>query len=201
MQKNDIIKLVIIMKNSLLYTIVRPIVSGLFKLLYRPKYIGKENIPKSGRVILAGNHKNNLDPVYLLSSTKRPVHFLAKRELFIGLKGIIFNHMGLIPVDRKTKSHHSLELAEKYLESEKMIGIFPEGTFNRSDDTILPFKIGAVKMSYDTNSKIVPFTIKGDYKIFSKNLVITFLKPIDIKDDLEVENKRLEDIIRKDLEE
>lgn len=188
------------MKNSLLYTIVRPIVSGLFKLLYRPKYMGKENIPKDGRVVLAGNHKNNFDCLFLMSSTKRPVHFLAKRELFVGFKGIIFNHMGLIPVDRNTKSHHSLELAEKYLESEKLVGIFPEGTFNKSDDTILPFKIGAVKMSYDTNSKIVPFVIKGDYKLFSKNLTIKFLKPIDIKDDLNIENKRLENIVRKELE-
>lgn len=189
------------MKNSILYSIVRPIVTIYFKLVYRPKYIGRENIPKNGRIILAGNHKNNLDCIYLMSSTKRPVHFLAKKELFSGLKGILFKNMGLVPVDRKNKSHQSIELAEKYLNSEKIIGIFPEGTFNRSEDTILPFKIGAVKMSYDTNSKIVPFTIKGDYKLFSKNLTIKFMEPIEIENsNLEIENKKLEEIIRKDLE-
>ena len=192
--------MVIIMKNSLLYNIVRPIVSILFKILYRPKYIGLNNIPSKGRVVLAGNHKNNFDCLYLMSSTKRPVHFLAKRELFKGIKGIIFNHMGLIPVDRDTKSHHSLELAEKYLNSDKLIGIFPEGTFNRSNETILPFKIGAVKMSYDTNSKIVPFIIKGNYKMFSKGLTIEFLQPIEIiNSNLEIENKRLEEIIKTGL--
>jgi len=189
-----------ILKNSILYSILRPIVTILFKLFYRPKYIGRDNIPKNGRIILAGNHKNNLDCIFLISSTKRPVHFLAKKELFSGLKGVLFNNLGLIPVDRKNKSHSSIELAEKYLESEKMIGIFPEGTFNRSNDTILPFKIGAVKMSSDTNSKIVPFTIKGDYKLFSKNLVIEFLKPMEVKKDLEIENKKLEKIIKDNLE-
>ena len=190
------------MKNSLLYNIVRPIVSALFKIFYRPKYIGLDNIPKSGRIILAGNHKNNLDCIYLMSSTRRPIHFLAKIELFRGIKKIIFNNMGLIPVDRKNKNHSSLVLAEKYLENEKIIGIFPEGTFNRSEDTILPFKIGAVKMAYDTNTNIVPFTIKGEYKMFSKGLTIEFLNPISIKNsELEFENTNLENIIRKELEE
>ena len=202
MLKNGIIKVVIIMKNSLLYNIVRPIVSALFKIFYRPKYIGLDNIPKSGRIILAGNHKNNLDCIYLMSSTRRPIHFLAKIELFRGIKKIIFNNMGLIPVDRKNKNHSSLVLAEKYLENEKIIGIFPEGTFNRSEDTILPFKIGAVKMAYDTNTNIVPFTIKGEYKMFSKGLTIEFLNPISIKNsELEFENTNLENIIRKELEE
>ena len=86
MLKNGIIKVVIIMKNSLLYNIVRPIVSALFKIFYRPKYIGLDNIPKSGRIILAGNHKNNLDCIYLMSSTRRPIHFLAKIELFCNTK-------------------------------------------------------------------------------------------------------------------
>ncbi len=189
------------MKNSLLYFIVRPIVSIIFKIVYRPKYIGLENIPKNGRIILAGNHKNNLDCIFLMSSTKRPIHFLAKKELWNGLKKIIFNNMGLIPVDRSNKSHDSIVLAEKYLQSEKIIGIFPEGTFNRSNDIILPFKIGAVKMAYDTNSKIVPFVIKGNYKKFSKGLNIHFYRPIDINNsDLKIENKKLEKIIINGLE-
>ena len=189
------------MKNSLLYNIVRPIVSILFKIFYRPNYIGLKNIPLNGQIILAGNHKSNLDCIYLMSSTKRPIHFLAKQELFTGIKKIIFNNMGLIPVDRKNKSHHSLELAEKYLNSDKVIGIFPEGTFNKSNDTILPFKIGAVKMGYDTGSMIVPFTIKGNYKILRKGLTIEFLEPISITNsNLEIENKRLEEIIKNSLE-
>ena len=162
------------MKKNLFYTIVRPIASIYFKVLYRPKYIGLDNIPKSGRVVLAGTHTNNLDCLMLLSSTKRHIHFLAKIELFRGVKKIIFGNMGLIPVDRKNKTTNPLECANKYLNEEEVIGIFPEGTINRGSGPILPFKIGAVKMAHDTNSLIVPFVIKGKYKIFSKDLVIEF---------------------------
>lgn len=189
------------MKESMLYIIVRPIVTFLFKLFYRPNIIGKEKIPKNGRIILAGNHKNNLDCVLLMSSTKRCIHFLAKDELWKGMKKIIFAHMGLIPVNRREKSHHSLVLAEEYLNSEHVIGIFPEGTFNRTKELVMPLKIGAVKMAYDTNTPIIPFTITGDYRLFSRNLQIEFLDPIYIKDaDLDKENSNLRNIIKKKLE-
>ena len=181
-------------KDVLLYKILRPIITVLFKTLYRPKIMGIENISNSGRLILAGNHTNNFDSALLISSTKRNIHFLAKVELFKGIKKILFSNMGLIPVYRNGKDQKALQTAYKYLENNKVIGIFPEGTFGKGK--ILPFKMGAVKMAYETNSKIVPFAIKGTYKLFSRNLKIVFGKPIKIKsDNLEEENKRLRDIV------
>lgn len=179
-------------KEALLYKIVRPIISFLFKLIYRPKIIGSENIPKMGRVVIAGNHTDNFDSLLLMSSTKRCIHFLAKDELWQGPKKLIFNHLGLIPVNRKIHDHHALELAYEYLESDKVIGIFPEGTLRKVRTDIIPFKIGAVKMASATNSPIVPFKITGKYTIFSKDLQIIFDKPIYINsDDLEKENIKL----------
>jgi 1-acyl-sn-glycerol-3-phosphate acyltransferase len=183
-------------KESKLYLIIRPIISFLFKFFFTPKIIGKENIPQEGKIIIAGNHTANLDCILLISSTKREIHFLAKKELFEGPKKIIFSHLGLIPVDRQKKSHNSLVLAENYLNNNKVIGIFPEGTFHKEKGTLLPFKIGAVKMASDTNAKIVPFNIQGQYHILSKSLKIVFGKPISISsDNLEEENKKLKDII------
>ena len=180
--------------DVVLYKLLRPIITVLFKVLYRPKIVGANNIKKSGRVILAGNHNNLLDGAILISSTKRNIHFLAKIELFKGIKKLFFNNFGLIPVDRSKKSHKSLEMAYEYLNNEKVIGIFPEGTFGRGK--ILPFKLGAVKMAYETNSEIVPFAITGDFKMFSKNLKIEFGKPIKIKSkDLEKENEILRNIV------
>ena len=177
--------------DVLLYKIVRPIIKFLFLILYTPKIMGEENIPKQGRIILAGNHTNNFDCILLMSSTKRCIHFLAKKELWSGPKKIIFSNMGLIPVDRKKHDHTSLEDAENYLKNEKVIGIFPEGTTRKGKEKLLPFKIGAVKMAYDTDTKIIPFSITGDYKLFSKNLKITFDKPVKIENqDLDNENEK-----------
>lgn len=183
-------------KESLFYRIIRPIIKCLFLTLYRPKIIGSENIPKKGRIILAGNHTNNFDSLMLISSTKRSIHFLAKIELWKGPKKIIFSNLGLIPVDRKKKGGKSLELAKGYLENEKVIGIFPEGTFSKNKDKLLPFKIGAVKLAYDTKTNIVPFAITGEYKLFSRNLKIVFGNSISVKDaNLDNENKKLEEVV------
>ena len=180
-----------------LYRFLRPAVVGLFKLLYRPTVVGKENIPENGRAVLAGNHKGLTDCFMLAISTKRCVHFLAKAELFKGkfMNGF-FRGLGAIPVHRKTKDHNALVSALEVLREDKLIGIFPEATLNRGEGIILPFKIGAVKMASDTHSPIVPFIISGEYKLFKKSVKIEFLPPYYIEDsDLKNENEKLMKIV------
>ena len=184
------------MKEPLLYRIVRPIVTFLVHIVFRPTYIGLENIPKSGRIVLAGTHTNDFDSPLLMSCTKRVIHFLAKESLTKGILGPAFKALGLIPVNRSIHDKDALKSAISTLEEDKVIGIFPEGTRNKE------FKIGAVKMSKETNTKIVPFVITGKYKVFKKSVTIEFLKPIEIKsDNLTEENERLMNLIRKKLEE
>lgn len=182
-------------KEPFLYKIVRPIITIFFKLLFTPQIIGKENIPSSGKVIIAGNHTHIFDCLLLMSSTKRSIHFLAKKELLDGPKKIIFKNMGLIPVNRKTKDHQALQTAINYLNEDKLIGIFPEGTTEKQRG-MLPFKMGAIKMSKETNSPIIPFAISGDYHLFSKNLKIVFGESFEIKNDLEIERKSLEEKVK-----
>lgn len=190
------------MKEPLLYRLVRPIIKIFVKTVFKPTYIGLENIPKEGRVVLAGNHTNNFDCILLISSTKRVIHYLAKDSLTKGLFGPIFKCMGIIPVNRAIHDKNALKNAIITLKEDKVIGIFPEGTINRTKDIVMPFKIGAVKMSKETNSSIVPFVITGKYKLFKKSVTIEFLKPIQIKsDNLTEENNKLMNIISTKLAE
>ena len=133
----------------------------------------------------------------------RVLHFLAKDSLLKGFKGHIFRGMGIIPVDRSIHDKNALNNAINALNEDKSIAIFPEGTINRTEDIIMPFKIGAIKMASETNSEIVPFTITGEYKFRSKNLRIEFLKPIKVskKEDLTEDNEKLMKIISKKLKE
>lgn len=188
-------------KDKMFYRIVKPPVKLLFKLLYRPTVVGLENIPKEGRILIAGNHTKWLDPVMLVSIVKRQVHFLAKQELFSGKTKFIAKGMGCIPVNRKIHDKNALETAYKYLENELCVGIFPEGTINRTDDIIMPFKIGAVKACKETKTKLVPFIITGKYKLFHKGIKIEFLKPLEIGENLEEENKKFMDIVSDKLRE
>lgn len=173
-----------------LYRIVRPIVRFLMKIFYRIEIINSEYIPDTG-CILAGNHKSNLDCVLLMSSTKRTIRFLGKVELF-KKHGWIFRNMGVIPVNRSIKNKKAVSDAIDVLKKDGIIGIFPEGTFNDTEYVTRPFKIGAVKFSYDAKKPIVPFAIINDYKLFRKSVKIIFGKPYVVKNsDLVYENNRL----------
>lgn len=192
------------MKEPFFYRfIAKPFIAMPLRFFIHPKVIGIENIPKEGRCIIAGNHTHNLDAPIMSSICKRVIHFLAKDSLLKGWKRPLFIGMATVPVNRAIHDKNALKNAIEVLENEKLIGIFPEGTINRTDDIIMPFKIGAVKMASVTNAPIVPFVITGKYKLFSKDLCIEFLKPIYIpnKEDLTEENKKLEKIISKKLEE
>lgn len=188
------------MKEPILYRMVRPIITWLFRLIYHPTYIGLNNISTDTKCVLAGNHTNNFDCLLLISSTKRTIHFLAKDELTKGLKKIIFNNMAIIPVNRKIHDKNALNSGINVLNNGGLIGIFPEGTINKTNDTIMPFKIGAVKMAHDTESKIVPFVITGKYKPFRKSITVEFFKPFAIENNLDVENKKLMHKIKTELE-
>jgi 1-acyl-sn-glycerol-3-phosphate acyltransferase len=79
------------------------------------------------------------------------------------------------------------------LNNGEVIGIFPEGTFNKTEYVIMPFKYGAVKMASETNASVIPFAITGEYKRFRRGLKIEFGKPYKIMDkrDLTKENIKL----------
>ena len=111
----------------------------------------------------------------------------------------MFKKFGLIFVNRREKDKKSLTTAINYLNEDRVVLVFPEGTINRTNNVILPFKYGAVKMSSVTDSYITPFVITGKYKILRKSITITFLKPYKITSDLELENKKLENIISNSL--
>ena len=185
------------MREPILYKLLMPLNKIFMKICYKPTYIGLENIPKDGSIILAGNHTAYLDALLLMSSTNRCIHYLAKIELFKGVKKLFFKNLGIIPVDRSKKNPEAIQLANKYLQEKKVIGIFPEGTINRTTDIIMPFKYGAVKFANETNSKIVPFSITKKYKLFKKSVTICFDKPYKTTGDIEKDNKILEEKIKK----
>lgn len=183
-------------ENKVLYGFLKIIYSTLLKVLYRPTAIGVENIPEDGAVIFAGNHKHAFDPVVVMTHTKRFVHYMAKESLFKGIHGLIFKGMGLIKVYRTKKNPVAVLEAVEILKSNGTIGIFPEGTRNRTEDELLRFKSGAVRMAKEANSKIVPFAIKGEYKLFKKKLIIEFGKPLDVS---EMEIEKANEILREEV--
>ena len=88
---------------------------------------------------------------------------MAKREYFDDKKvAWFFKGTGCISVDRSKKDEHATDLALSVLKDGGAIGLFPEGTRNKTESFLLPFKFGAVSMAKKTDSYLVPFGITGD---------------------------------------
>ncbi len=174
------------------YKFLKPILGPIYKLYYNPKIIGSENIPKDGSIVIVGNHKHLMDQCNVIISTKRPVHYMAKKEYFDGKFAWFFKSVGCIPVNRSIKDNDATKAALDVLNNGFALGLFPEGTRNKTDKFLLPFKYGAVSMAKKTDSYIVPFGISGDYKFRSHNLTIKFGRPFKVTGDLRDANKRLE---------
>lgn len=188
--------------SPLLYRALRPAAVFLFRLVIPFRVKGKENIPSNGNVVLAGNHASGLDCFPVMAGTNRCIHFLAKKEIFAnGFLKAFFNSAGLIPVDRQNGDRDALKSAKQFLKNGAVVGIFPEGTAIKPQDTpLLPFKMGAVKMASDTGSPICPFVINGEYRFFRCGVEIEFLKPYYVGNgDLQEENNKLYNIIRSKL--
>lgn len=183
-------------ENKVLYKICKLIYSTLLKVLYRPTAIGTEYIFDEGPVIFAGNHRHAFDPVVVMTHTKRIVHYMAKESLFKGLHGLIFKEIGLIKVYRTRNNPQAIEAAVELLKQGGALGIFPEGTRNKTDEELLRFKHGAVAIAKESGAPIIPFAIKGEYKLFRKKLIIEFGNPVDVRD-MEIEEAN--DYIRNEV--
>lgn len=265
-------------EKMFLYKILKPILGIIYKLWYNPKIIGAENIPDRGSILMVGNHIHLMDQCNVIISTKRVLHFMAKKEYFESKFAWFFKNVGCIPVDRSKKDEKATNKAIEVLNNNLALGLFPEGTrnglkeekikeiynlylkdnlsyreaivklkknktsqYNFLEDLflkkiitkdefidnifeideflkdliinkritteeyfsnlLLPFKFGAVSMASKTNSYLVPYAITGEYKFRSKNLVIRIGKSFKIGSDLEKENQRLYEEIKKLMKE
>ena len=114
----------------------RAFLAPLVRVLWRPKIVGRRNVPRRGAVILASNHLSFIDSVIITLMAPRQVSFLAKNSYFTGpgLKGrvskLFFSGIGAIGVERGAGSaaQHALDLGLGRLEAGEAFAIYPEGT-------------------------------------------------------------------------
>ena len=168
-------------KGEFGYKLLTPLMRVIFNLYYHPKIVNKEVIPQDGPILIVGNHKHVYDQCLTIMATKRVIHYMAKKEYFEGRLSWFFKFVGCIPVNRQIKDKSATDKALEILRNSGAIGLFPEGTRNKTKDIfLLPFKFGTVSMAKKTNATIVPFGLTGDYKFRSKNLMIRYGTPFKV---------------------
>ena len=161
--------------------IVKGAIYAYCKIVYRMKVVGKENIPKSGPIIICGNHKSFLDPPAIEVTCGRYTRFLAKKELtrhlFLKFLGHVFD---AILVKRDSKEVTAIKESLKTLKNGDCLALFPEGTRNglaKGEDV----KDGAAFFAVRSGAKVVPCGIKGGEK-GNRKVTITYGKPLDYSD-------------------
>jgi 1-acyl-sn-glycerol-3-phosphate acyltransferase len=128
---------------------------------------GLDAVPRTGPLIVAGNHLSYFDPLahaYFVDKAGRRPRFLAKRELFDNrLLGAVLRGVRQIPVDRGSGDASPLEHAKRALEAGEVVVVYPEGTSTTTNEDFSPGrgKTGAVRLSLMTGVPILPVATWG----------------------------------------
>ncbi len=159
-------------------------------ILFWPLKIEGENVVNhQGPLIVVANHVSYLDPVIVGIAVKRPINFIAKKEVFdIPILGFILKKLGVIPVDKKNINPTSVKKTINLLKKDHIIGIFPEGTRSLNGQ-LLKLNSGMIKIALQTNAPIIPIGINGTFDFYPphakmpaffkrKNIYVHFGKPI-----------------------
>lgn len=133
---------------------------------YRIHYVGRQNIPRRGAVILCSNHISFFDPLAVAFGVHRSIRFMAKSEFFTE-SGIFVRYFmklcGVVPVRRESSDMGFVNNAAKLLSENKIIGIFPQGKIV-SDGTFEP-KAGAALLAVKNRIPVLPVSVYAEGKI------------------------------------
>lgn len=147
--------------NPLVYWFARAVLQPFFHLFFRVSRIGREHIPAEGGFIIAANHRSFLDPFVIGIMVRRPIYFIAKRELFRRRPvAWLLNNLGAFPIDRGAGDEDAMATARALLERGEGVLVFPEGTRTRPGALGAPRR-GVGRLALETGVPVVPLAILG----------------------------------------
>ena len=160
--------------------------SVLFRLGYRIRVVGRENLPKDRGYVLCPNHLSAIDPVFVILARGwgRPMWVMAKEELFHNpFLSWFFRKIGAFPIERGKGDKTVLNNAIASVRAGRSMLIFPEGTRNRKGEGMLPLKSGAFVVAQSAGADIVPCRIiyRGGRQHLFCTVTVAFGEPIPLE--------------------
>jgi len=160
---------------------MRPVVRVVSRALWRISYLGIENIPAEGGLVIAANHQTYVDPFWVGSRVLRPVRYLAWNEAFKWpLVGRALELLGAWPIalDRGNPSAQRRSL--QWLRTGGAVMIFPEGQRAYADGEFARFKAGAVRLALEAGVQVLPVTIRGGQRVWPRGQRLPHVGRVEI---------------------
>jgi 1-acyl-sn-glycerol-3-phosphate acyltransferase len=167
--------------HKILYPTIRTMALVLAKAGWRLHISGAENVPRTGPLIVAPNHRSYADPPLVGVSVPREVHFLAKQELFAFRPfGWLIRNLNAHPLNRAGDIGAFRE-ATRILKAGGALIVFPEGRRMKTDEPGSP-KAGIGMLAVTTESPILPVYIHNSALMARfRRVYLRFGKPMDPK--------------------
>jgi 1-acyl-sn-glycerol-3-phosphate acyltransferase len=148
-------------RRTALYRLERMLFVTALWTWFRPKVVGRENIPATGPAILAPVHRSFADFGFAAFCTERKLFFMTKDEMWNNKwLGKLLLTVGAFPVHRESADREALQRAEEVLNRGELLVLFPEGT-RRVGAEVEDLMEGAAFLSARTGAPIVPIGIGG----------------------------------------
>ena len=183
------------------YKIVRAVLDFIFFVIFRLHVEGRENVPQTGAIIVAPNHKSDWDPPLIgVAFNTRIIHYMAKEELFKNpFLGWLIRQFGTFPVKRGTVDRTAIRQALRELKAGNPLGIFPEGTRIRREG-LGRFHSGMASLALMTGTPVVPVAVIGSRWMAHKKgpLAVLIGKPVEVKKQRPTDEKvaELNDVVK-----
>lgn len=182
-------------RPGFLYLFGRTVMVPIARMIYRPRVVGRRNVPRDGAVILASNHLSFIDSIIIPLMAPRRVQFLAKSTYFTGtgVKGALsrnfFTSIGAVGVERGAgqAAQEALDQGKRILDTGAAFAIYPEGT-RSLDGRLYRGRTGVAWLALTTGAKVVPVGLIGTDELMPvgtkfprlRRVTVSFGEPLDL---------------------
>jgi 1-acyl-sn-glycerol-3-phosphate acyltransferase len=137
---------------------------GLFftRTLWRARVVGRMQWVKNRGAVVVCNHRGPIDPAFVGLACDGPVHWMVAKEYFaFPFFGTMLRYLETVPTGRRGIDTAATKQILRYAGSGEMVGVFPEGRINVTDQVLLPSYTGAVVIALKARVPIVPCFVSG----------------------------------------
>ncbi|MDR0871547.1 MAG: 1-acyl-sn-glycerol-3-phosphate acyltransferase [Planctomycetaceae bacterium] len=197
-------------QKRLFYYLIRIPVNLFFRLFYRTRYFGYNNMPENGALLVVCNHQSHYDPPLIAAGLRRRMNFLARKTLFkFKPFAALIDLLDAIPLEINGIGFEGIKESLKRLRNGEVLLLFPEGA-RTFDGKMAPFREGALTLAQRSKAAILPAALDGCFSAFPRTHRFPFLfgrfrviygQPIYYDEFKDLTEPELREFVRRRIEE